>query len=112
MRAALPAGAWLAIGNSSPVRDLDHDLPPDSRPLTLLHQRGAAGIDGLVAGAAGARSVITPPLALLLGDVSLLHDVGGLAAAATVHGPLAIVVVHNDGGRIFERLPLGRDPAC
>jgi 2-succinyl-5-enolpyruvyl-6-hydroxy-3-cyclohexene-1-carboxylate synthase len=62
-----------------------------------------------VAGAAGARSVITPPLALLLGDVSLLHDVGGLAAAAAVHGPLPIVVVHNDGGRIFERLPLGQD---
>ena len=36
-------------------------------------------------------------------------DAGGLAAAAAVCGPLAIVVVHNDGGRIFERLPLGRD---
>jgi 2-succinyl-5-enolpyruvyl-6-hydroxy-3-cyclohexene-1-carboxylate synthase len=109
LRAALPAGAWLAVGNSSPVRDLDHDLPPDARALELLHQRGAAGIDGLVAGAAGARSVGTPPLALLLGDVSLLHDAGGLAAAAAVPGPLAIVVVNNDGGRIFERLPLGRD---
>ncbi len=109
LRAALPAGAWLAVGNSSPVRDLDHDLPPDARPLTLLHQRGAAGIDGLVAGAAGSRSVLAPPLALLLGDVALLHDAGGLAAAAAVRGPLPIVVVHNDGGRIFERLPLGRD---
>ena len=40
---------------------------------------------------------------------SLLHDAGGLAAAAAVRGPLAIVVINNDGGRIFERLPLGRD---
>jgi 2-succinyl-5-enolpyruvyl-6-hydroxy-3-cyclohexene-1-carboxylate synthase len=111
VRAALPAGAVLAIGNSSPVRDLDHDLPPDDAPLAVLHQRGAAGIDGLVAGAAGARSVINAPLALLLGDVALLHDAGGFAAAAAVRGPLAIVVVHNDGGRIFERLPLGRDAA-
>jgi len=109
VRAALPAGARLAIGNSGPVRDLDHDLPPDARALELLHQRGAAGVDGGVAGAAGARSVGTPPLALLLGDVALLHDAGGLAAAAAVSGPLAIVVVNNDGGRIFERLPLGRD---
>lgn len=109
LRAALPAGALLAIGNSGPVRDLDHDLPPDCRTLDLLHQRGAAGIDGLVAGAAGARSVVTRPLALLLGDVSLLHDAGGLAAAAAVGGPLSIVVVNNDGGRIFERLPLRRD---
>jgi 2-succinyl-5-enolpyruvyl-6-hydroxy-3-cyclohexene-1-carboxylate synthase len=109
LRAALPPGSWLAIGNSSPVRDLDHDLPPDGQALTLLHQRGAAGIDGGVAGAAGARSVLAAPMALLLGDVALLHDTGGLAAAAAVRGPLAIVVVHNDGGRIFERLPLGRD---
>ncbi len=50
-------------------------------------------------------------MALLLGDVSLLHDAGGLAAAAAVPGPLAIVVINNDGGRIFERLPLGRDPS-
>ena len=109
LRAALPPGAVLAVGNSSPVRDLDHDLPPDTAPLTVLHQRGAAGIDGGVAGAAGARSLLAAPLALLLGDVALLHDAGGLAAAAAVRGPLAIVVVHNDGGRIFERLPLGRD---
>jgi 2-succinyl-5-enolpyruvyl-6-hydroxy-3-cyclohexene-1-carboxylate synthase len=111
LRAALPAGALLAIGNSSPVRDLDHDLPPDPTQLTVLHQRGAAGIDGLVAGAAGARSVADAPLALLLGDVALLHDAGGLAAASIVRGALAIVVVHNDGGRIFERLPLARDDA-
>ena len=109
LRAALPADAMLLIGNSSPVRDLDHDLPPDTTPLTVLHQRGAAGIDGLVAGAAGTRSVVDAPLALLLGDMALLHDAGGLAAASLVRGPLAIVVVHNDGGRIFERLPLARD---
>lgn len=109
LRQALPPGALLGIGNSSPVRDLEHDLPPDERLLTLLHQRGAAGIDGGVAGAAGARSVCNAPLALLIGDVALLHDAGALAAAAAVPGPLAIVVVHNDGGRIFERLPLGRD---
>jgi 2-succinyl-5-enolpyruvyl-6-hydroxy-3-cyclohexene-1-carboxylate synthase len=111
VRAGLPTGAMLAIGNSSPVRDLDHDLPPDPEPLAVLHQRGAAGIDGLVAAAAGARSVCDAPLALLVGDVALLHDVGGLAAAAVVRGAFAIVVVHNDGGRIFERLPFGRDEA-
>jgi 2-succinyl-5-enolpyruvyl-6-hydroxy-3-cyclohexene-1-carboxylate synthase len=55
--------------------------------------------------------VLEVPLVLLLGDVALLHDAGGLAAAAGVRGPFAIVVVHNDGGRLFERLPLGRDDA-
>lgn len=109
--AALPAGGVLMVGNSNPVRDLDHDVPPGPTPLAVLHQRGAAGIDGLIAGAAGARTVLEGPLTVLLGDVAALHDAGGLAAAAAVKGPLAIVVIHNDGGRIFERLPLGRDPA-
>jgi 2-succinyl-5-enolpyruvyl-6-hydroxy-3-cyclohexene-1-carboxylate synthase len=98
----------LAIGNSGPVRDLDTFVPAGARPLRVLHQRGAAGIDGLVSAAAGAAVADGGPVALILGDVSLLHDLGGLAAARTVTSPLAIVVVHNDGGRIFEQLPLGR----
>jgi len=105
---ALPEGALLMIGNSNPVRDLDTYCPPSARPLAVLHQRGASGIDGLVAGAAGAKSVAARPVALLLGDVSLAHDIGGLALTRDVPGPLLIVVVENGGGRIFEQLPLGR----
>jgi 2-succinyl-5-enolpyruvyl-6-hydroxy-3-cyclohexene-1-carboxylate synthase len=106
LRDACPAGALLAIGNSLPVRHLDAYCPHDARPLGVVHQRGASGIDGLVSGAAGARSVSAAPLALLLGDLSLLHDVGGLAAARATAGPLPMVVLHNDGGRIFEQLPI------
>ena len=104
----LPERSCLMVGNSSPVRDLDTYAPPHGRPIRVLHQRGASGIDGLVSGAAGVRSVVNVPVALYLGDVSLLHDLGGLAIAARAGGPLAIVVVQNDGGRIFEQLPLGR----
>jgi 2-succinyl-5-enolpyruvyl-6-hydroxy-3-cyclohexene-1-carboxylate synthase len=105
-----PEGSILAIGNSSPVRDLDMYCPASSRPLRVLHQRGASGIDGLVSGAAGARSVAGCPVTLLLGDLSLFHDLTGLALARGAAGsaPLVIVVVQNDGGRIFERLPIGR----
>lgn len=105
---ALPPGAVLAVGNSSPVRDLDTYCPPSSRLLTVLHQRGAAGIDGLVSGAAGARSVAAEPVVLLLGDLSFLHDLTGLNAARAVPGPFVVVVVQNDGGRIFEELPVAR----
>lgn len=108
-----PEGSILAIGNSSPVRDLDMYCPASPRPLRVLHQRGASGIDGLVSGAAGARSISGAPVTLLLGDLSLLHDLTGLAvaraaAASSPSAPLVIVVVQNDGGRIFERLPIGR----
>jgi 2-succinyl-5-enolpyruvyl-6-hydroxy-3-cyclohexene-1-carboxylate synthase len=44
----------------------------------------------------------------LVGDVSFAHDLGGLAAARRVETPLVIVVIDNDGGRIFEQLPVAR----
>ena len=57
---------------------------------------------------AGAASVWQQPAALLLGDVSFAHDLGGLALARTVTTPLAIVVIDNGGGRIFEQLPIAK----
>src|SRR5204863_681072 len=87
--AALPDGCLLALGNSLPVRVIDAACAPAARAIGVLSQRGAAGIDGLVAGAAGAASATGRPTALLLGDVSFAHDLGGLAAARSVSAPLA-----------------------
>jgi 2-succinyl-5-enolpyruvyl-6-hydroxy-3-cyclohexene-1-carboxylate synthase len=105
---ALPDGALLIAGNSLPLRDIDAYAP--SRPLAavVLSQRGANGIDGLVAGAAGAASALGKPALLLVGDVSLLHDLNSLAIAAKLDTPLAIAVLDNAGGRIFEQLPVAR----
>jgi 2-succinyl-5-enolpyruvyl-6-hydroxy-3-cyclohexene-1-carboxylate synthase len=112
--ASCPAGAILAIGNSTPVRDLDAYCPANERDLRVVHQRGASGIDGLVSGAAGARSVSEAPVALLLGDLSLLHDLTGLALLRRVAAPFVAVVVQNGGGRIFDHLPIADtwDPAA
>jgi 2-succinyl-5-enolpyruvyl-6-hydroxy-3-cyclohexene-1-carboxylate synthase len=103
---ALPPGSVLALGNSWPIRDADRFCRAGARGLTVLTQRGAAGIDGLVSSAAGAAAATDRPTALLIGDVSLLHDLGGLWAARRVAAPLAIVVVDNGGGRIFDELPI------
>ena len=104
--ASCPEGAILAIGNSTPVRDLDAYCPASARSLRVLHQRGASGIDGLLSGAAGARSVSSAPVALLLGDLSLLHDLTGLGLLRRVAAPFVAVVVQNGGGRIFDHLPI------
>ncbi|MFS8072078.1 MAG: thiamine pyrophosphate-dependent enzyme, partial [Byssovorax sp.] len=104
--ASCPEGAILAIGNSTPVRDLDAYCPASEREIRVVHQRGASGIDGLVSGAAGARSVSAAPVALLLGDLSLLHDLTGLALLRRVAAPFVVVVVQNGGGRIFDHLPI------
>jgi 2-succinyl-5-enolpyruvyl-6-hydroxy-3-cyclohexene-1-carboxylate synthase len=105
---ALPERALLVVGNSLPVRELDAYVPAGAASVRVASQRGANGIDGLVSGAAGSALAAGAPTVLLLGDVSLAHDLGGLAAARLVKTPLAVVVLDNDGGRIFEALPVAR----
>jgi 2-succinyl-5-enolpyruvyl-6-hydroxy-3-cyclohexene-1-carboxylate synthase len=109
--ASLPPGARLVVGNSLPIRMLDRHGARALRAdgLEILHQRGANGIDGLVAQSFGATLAAPRPTAALLGDVTLLHDVGALSAARRARAPLAIVVVANGGGRIFETLPVARE---
>ena len=100
--AALPPGSLLVIGNSMAVRHLDYFCPGKLAEVGVVSQRGASGIDGLIAGTAGTATAAQKPVTLLLGDVSFLHDVGGLATARELATPLVIVVFHNDGGRIAE----------
>lgn len=101
--AAVPTGGQLVLGNSLPIRTAD-EIADGGRDLTVLTQRGAAGIDGLIAGAAGAAAATGVPTVVVLGDVSFAHDAGALACARGL--PLAIVVIDNRGGRIFDQLPL------
>jgi len=103
---AVPEHGVLQIGNSLPIRVVDH-LPAGGAQRTVLTQRGAAGIDGLIASAAGATRGGHPVL-LVLGDVSFAHDLGGLLAARCASAPLAILVVDNRGGQIFAGLPIAR----
>lgn len=103
---AVPSGGLLAVGNSLPVRELDLFCPSTDRRIPVLSHRGASGIDGGVSAAAGAVSESACPAVLLVGDVSFQHDVGGLAVARDLETPLAVIVLRNGGGRLFERLPI------
>ena len=98
--------ATLQLGNSLPIRVIDA-VAPNGDARTVLTQRGAAGIDGLIASAAGATRA-GKPVVLVLGDVSFAHDLGGLLATREATAPLAIVVIDNAGGRIFAGLPVAR----
>ena len=105
--AAMPAGASVQLGNSLPIRVVDQVAHGGANAprVTVLTQRGAAGIDGLIASAAGASRAGAPVL-LILGDVSFAHDLGSLLVARTATRPLAILVIDNGGGRIFGGLPI------
>jgi 2-succinyl-5-enolpyruvyl-6-hydroxy-3-cyclohexene-1-carboxylate synthase len=102
---AMPAGSWLVVASSMPVRDVDAFFPTAPSPLRILGNRGAAGIDGFLSTGIGVAAVSGAPTYLLSGDLSALHDLTALATAARLGLPATVVVVHNDGGGIFHFLP-------
>ena len=98
----------LVFGSSRLVRVADAVLP--GKKVTVHANRGLAGIDGTVATAtgvaiasqsAGAHGVTR----VLLGDLALLHDAGGLLVAIGEAEPRIQIIVGNDGGgTIFDGL--------
>jgi 2-succinyl-5-enolpyruvyl-6-hydroxy-3-cyclohexene-1-carboxylate synthase len=111
LTAALPDGAILYVSNSMPVRDLDSFLPVSKQRLRILANRGANGIDGMIASALGAAASQQRPVVLLTGDLAFLHDVGALLMARRHEVKLTIVVFDNDGGGIFSLLPIADQAA-
>ena len=101
---ALAPGSTLFAGNSMPVRDADAFLPSNREPMRVLGNRGASGIDGVVSTALGVAAA-GERVTLVIGDVSLYHDLNGLLAAKLYGLPLTVVLVNNDGGGIFSFLP-------
>ena len=103
---AIPEGSQLVVGASMPIRDVDSFFPLIGRNVAILSNRGASGIDGLLATAVGTALMDhSRPTYVLAGDLSVLHDLGSLRAAAVHAVPLTIIVLNNDGGGIFQFVP-------
>ena len=102
----MPAEGLLFAGNSLPIRHLDQfGLVSETPPLAYAN-RGASGIDGNVSTALGiGASQLGRRLVAVLGDITLLHDMNGLLAIKRCAVPATIVLLNNDGGGIFQRLP-------
>nr|WP_239522061.1 2-succinyl-5-enolpyruvyl-6-hydroxy-3-cyclohexene-1-carboxylic-acid synthase [Geodermatophilus sabuli] len=110
--AGLPDGALLVLGSSTPVRDVDRLAVPRAG-LTVLANRGVAGIDGTISTAIGAALVHQRagggPAVALMGDLTFLHDLQGLLGGEGEQLPdLTVVVPDNDGGGIFAQLEPGQ----
>ncbi|VTU07175.1 2-succinyl-5-enolpyruvyl-6-hydroxy-3-cyclohexene-1-carboxylate synthase [Actinobacillus indolicus] len=101
----LPANGNLFLGNSLFVRLVDALCKlPESYPIYT--NRGASGIDGLIATVAGIAKGSGQPTIAVLGDISALHDLNSVALLRQITQPTILFVINNNGGAIFDMLPV------
>ncbi|WP_394275465.1 2-succinyl-5-enolpyruvyl-6-hydroxy-3-cyclohexene-1-carboxylic-acid synthase [Luteococcus sp.] len=108
------AGQVLVLGSSNPIRDADLAPVPDAlyqdpeAATRVFANRGLAGIDGVISTAAGIGLGLDEPVTCLLGDLTFLHDCGGLWLGSLEEQPrLRLVVLDDRGGSIFHSLEQG-----
>lgn len=101
-----PENSILFAANSMPVRDLDFYGGPCAAWITA--NRGASGIDGNIATAAGWAAATGAFTQAIVGDLAALHDLNSLALLRGIKTPFALVAANNDGGGIFSFLPVAQ----
>lgn len=100
----------LYIGNSTVVRSFDAYFSYEVRKnLSVATNRGASGIEGFVASAAGFIDGAQKEVYLIIGDVALIHDLNSLYFLKDLTIPLKIILINNDGGGIFTLLPIHKE---
>lgn len=95
----------IFIGNSLPIRHMDNFYFPQSGYCPTFTQRGASGIDGLIATACGLSTNNKLTFALL-GDLSSLYDINALSLISQNKLPVILLIFNNHGGGIFSHLPI------
>lgn len=101
----LPPETPLFIANSMPVRDVEFFWKPNNLRIKPYFNRGANGIDGTLSTALGIAHHQKSSV-MLTGDLSLLHDTNGFLIRNKFIGHLTIILINNNGGGIFEMLPV------
>ncbi|MGO1384386.1 MAG: 2-succinyl-5-enolpyruvyl-6-hydroxy-3-cyclohexene-1-carboxylic-acid synthase [Arachnia sp.] len=105
--AAVGAGEQLFFGSSQSIRDADL-APIHPSPARVWANRGLSGIDGTLSTAVGVAMATGEPTTLLVGDLTLQHDMGALVAPPLETGcDIRVVVADDDGGAIFSTLEQG-----
>ncbi|MBE9207371.1 2-succinyl-5-enolpyruvyl-6-hydroxy-3-cyclohexene-1-carboxylic-acid synthase [Nostoc sp. LEGE 06077] len=100
-------GTPLFIANSMPVRDVEYFWQPNNLRVQTYFNRGANGIDGTLSTALGIAHHQQSSV-ILTGDLALLHDTNGFLIRNKFVGHLTIVLINNNGGGIFEMLPIAK----
>ena len=103
----LPPATPLLIANSMPVRDVEFFWKPNNSGIQPFCNRGANGIEGSLSTALGIAHHHQSSV-MLTGDLALLHDTNGFLQRNRFTGHLTIVLINNNGGGIFEMLPISQ----
>ncbi len=103
---ALPQKTPIFIANSMPIRDAEFFWLTRQSEIIPYFNRGANGIDGTLSSALGIAHHHPRSCVMLTGDLALLHDTNGFLIREKFIGHLTIVLINNNGGGIFEMLPI------
>ncbi|NCO76249.1 MAG: 2-succinyl-5-enolpyruvyl-6-hydroxy-3-cyclohexene-1-carboxylic-acid synthase [Cyanobacteria bacterium] len=101
----LPEKTPIFIANSMSVRYAEFFWQKNNRQIQTYFSRGTNGIEGTLSTALGI-AYQNKPTVLLTGDLALLHDTNGFLINQYLEGSLTIILINNNGGGIFEMLPI------
>jgi len=104
----IPKDHALFLASSLPIREMDMFAAKDKHSVEIGSNRGASGIDGTIASATGFSVGLKKRVTLLIGDLAFLYDLNALIMLKSLKFPMTIVLLNNDGGGIFNFLPISR----
>lgn len=102
----IPEKGILFVSNSTPIRDLDYFLQKSSNNFIIHQNRGASGIDGIISTSLGIAEAAKERTFLIIGDLAFYHDLTSLLNAKSKYINLTIILINNNGGGLFNFLPI------
>lgn len=103
----------IFIANSTFIRSFD-SFSNTSKEIKNIHihsNRGASGIEGLIATTVGISDALNTSIDLYIGDISFLHDLNSLSLLKSHKEKINIFICNNQSGGIFTLLPIAKDKA-
>lgn len=103
-----PENSNLFLSNSLPVRDFDFFASKINKKINVFSNRGASGIDGIISTSLGIASTGEKNI-LVIGDLGFHYDINALQVAVQNKIPITIILINNNGGGIFNFLPISQN---
>ena len=100
----LARGEQLFVANSNAIRLVDRLSGVSENSFQIFGNRGVNGIDGILSTVAGLAMQTKARTYLLVGDLTLFHDMNGLQLLKSYHLPVTIILLNNNAGGIFSFL--------